>query len=64
MAISNILTPLLISIGDEGGLENLIKNNHGLRDGVYAFQGMVTNKILSNKFNLPYKDLDLIMATR
>lgn len=64
IAISNILSPLLISIGEEGGLENLVKNNDGLRDGVYTFNGMSTNKILSTKFNMPYKDLDLIMAAR
>ena len=64
MAISNILTPILLIIAEEGGIENTIKKHENLRNGVYSFNGTLTNEILSNNFSLPYKDLNLIMSTR
>ena len=64
MAISNILTPILLIIAEEGGFENTIKKYENLRNGVYSFNGTLTNEILSNNISLPYKDLNLIMSTR
>ena len=63
MAISNILTPILLRIADEGGVENAIRKHDCLRKGVYAFNGSLTNDVLSRNFKLPFKDLDLIMST-
>jgi alanine dehydrogenase len=63
MAISNILTPILLKIADEGGVENTIRKHECLRKGVYAFNGSLTNDLLSRNFKLPFKDLDLIMST-
>ena len=64
MAISNILTPILLIIGEEGGVENTIRKHECLRKGVYTFNGSLTNEILSKNFKLPFKDLDLIMSAR
>ena len=64
MAISNILTPILLRIGEEGGVENTIRKVECLREGVYIFNNNLTNKILSNNFDIPFVDLDLIMVTR
>ena len=64
MAISNILTPILLIIAEEGGVEHTIRKHEYLRKGVYAFNGSLTNKVLSKNFKLPFKDLDLIMSTR
>jgi alanine dehydrogenase len=63
MAISNILTPILLIIAEEGGVEHTIKKYEYLRNGVYAFKGCLTNEILGNNFKLPFKDLNLIMST-
>ena len=60
-AICNVITPILLSIGNEGGIKNLIKKDIGIRKGVYTFDGMMTNKTLSGMFSLQYKDLDLII---
>ena len=64
MVISNIITPILLHISEEGGIENTIRKHASLREGVYAFNGNLTNKVLSNNFNIPFVDLDLIMARR
>jgi len=52
----------LLQIGEEGGLDNLIKQDRGVRSGVYTFKSMMTNKTLSKMFDFPYKDLDLIIT--
>ncbi|MAW20792.1 MAG: alanine dehydrogenase [Flavobacteriales bacterium] len=63
IVISNILTPILLNIAEEGGVENTIRKHECLRNGVYAFNGSLTNEMLSRNFNLPFSDLDLIMST-
>ena len=61
-ALSNILTPILIDFGVCGGLDGLLKTNRGVRNGVYLYKGILTNKMLGEYLNLPYKDIDLLMA--
>ncbi len=62
MALSNIFSPLMIEMAESGGLQNLIRFNEGFRNGVYTYNGTVTNEYLAKRFNLPFKDLNLIMA--
>jgi len=64
MAISNILTPILLRIAEEGGVEHTIRRYEYLRKGVYTYHGNLTNEVLSKNFNIPFVDLDLIMTSR
>jgi len=61
-ALSNFFTPILISIAEEGGVENFLKEDYGLRHGAYLFNGILVNKYISESFNLPFQDIDLLMA--
>lgn len=61
-ALSTIFAPILLNIGEEGGVEKMLKYNAGVRNGVYIFNGCLTNKYLSDVFKIPYKDIDLLMA--
>ena len=61
-AICNVISPLLIKMGEEGGINNLIKTDEGIRSRIYTFKSMMTNKTLSKMFNFTYKDLDLIIT--
>ena len=61
LAISNIITPILLTIAEEGGVRNTIRNNPSLRNGVYTYNSNLTNTILSKQFNIPYVNLDLII---
>ncbi len=60
-AISNILSPTLLQMGISGGVEDLLIRDAGLRDGVYVYRGNLTNAVLGKMFDLPYKNLNLIM---
>ncbi len=63
IAVSNIMTPLLLKAGDTGSIEDLLFNNLGLRHGVYTFKGSLTNEYLSKRFGLKFTDLDLLMTS-
>ena len=62
IAMSNVLIPILIAIGEIGGIDNYIKNSKSFRKGVYIYNGILTNSTLADKFNLPYKDIELLLA--
>lgn len=62
-ALSNIFSPMMLEMSEAGGLNNMMRFNEGLRSGVYTYNGAVTNEYLAKTFDLPFKDLNLIMAT-
>lgn len=61
-ALSTIFAPILSNIGDEGGLQNMLRENAGVRHGVYIYQGILINKYLGESFNLPSNDIDLFLS--
>lgn len=62
IALSNVFAPILMEIGDSGGLKHLLKNDQGLRKGVYLFNGILTNNYLGQRFGILSKDIDLLLA--
>lgn len=63
-AISNVLMPLLMDVGDEGGIEEMLWHNINLRHGVYMYKGHLTNIYISQRYDLKYTDLNLLIASR
>jgi alanine dehydrogenase len=61
-ALSNIFSPLIIEISERGGVEKLIQTEVGFRHGVYIYKGTLTSSFLGETFDLPYKDLDLLIS--
>ncbi len=61
-ALNNIIVPILLEMGSEGGMENLLKNDAGVRQGVYSYNGILTNPFISRLYNLPFQDIGLLMA--
>ena len=62
-ALTNIFTPILLDIGEQGSLKNVIWQKSGVRDAVYIFQGHLTNKHMGERFSIPCKDLDLLIVS-
>jgi len=62
IAMSNVLSPLLIDMGEFGGFLNHLKENRGLRNGVYIYNGILTKKQIGDRFGIPSRDIDLLMA--
>lgn len=61
-ALSNYFAPLLLKIGEDGGVKNSIKMDSYLRHGVYLYNGILTKKHISEYFMLPFQDIELLMA--
>lgn len=61
ISISNILTPTLINIAEDGGIETAIRCNKGLKNGIYFYHGILTNKSIADWFNLEHRDINLIV---
>jgi len=62
-ALTNIFAPILVDIGDMGGLMNMVWQRPGIREALYSYQGHLTNKDLANMYNLPFKDLELLVVS-
>ena len=63
-AISNVLMPLLLETGEDGGIDNIIWHKINTRSGIYIFKGSLTNVYLSERFSLKYTDLNLLIASK
>lgn len=61
MSISNIISPFLLQIAEDGGIESSIRCNRGLKNGIYFYHGLLTNKSIADWFNLEYRDINLIV---
>ncbi len=61
VSLSNIFTPYLLEIAECGGLEEAIRMDAGLKNGLYFYHGILTNKAVADWFDLPYSDPNLLI---
>jgi alanine dehydrogenase len=61
VALSNIFTPYILNIANDGGIEHAIRMDKGLKCGIYLYHGIVTNKSVGEWYNLPYSDVNLLI---
>ena len=61
VSISNIFTPYLLKIAEDGGIENAIRFDRGLKNGLYFYHGILTNKSVADWFDLKFSDLNLLI---
>ncbi len=61
MALSNILTPLLMDIGKAGGVQALLQQRSTLLKGIYTYRGHLTSIDIAKRFRLDYKDINLLL---
>ncbi len=62
-ALSHVIAPILLDIHEHGGLEKYLRVSEGTRNGIYLYKGRLTNRHLSQRFNIKYTDLNLLMAS-
>ncbi len=61
ISISNMFTPTLIKIGEDGGLENSLRFDKGLRNGLYMYHGILTNRTVGEWFELKFSDINFLI---
>jgi alanine dehydrogenase len=60
--LNNIFSPLLLAIGDEGGIDNALRYKQGLRAAMYMHNGLITNRHIGERFDLPYSEGNLLFG--
>ncbi len=63
IAVSNILTPILLKAGTVASVESILFGNLGLRHGVYTYKGCLTNEYLGQRFSIKSTNLDLLITS-
>ncbi|WP_127020274.1 alanine dehydrogenase [Flagellimonas beolgyonensis] len=61
ISISNIFTPYLLKIGEDGGLEHSLRFDKGLRSGLYMYHGILTNKSVGDWFGMNSSDINFLI---
>ncbi len=61
ISLSNMFTPYLLQIAEEGGIEHAIRMDRGLKCGVYLYHGILTNKSVGQWFDIPSSDVNLLI---
>lgn len=64
VAVSNIITPLLIKAGSNINIEQLLYIKSGIRNGCYTYKGCITNEYIGKRFGLKYTSLDLLLTSK
>jgi len=59
-SLSNILAPVILSIGEYGGVDAILHKSSGVRKGLYVCNGTLVNKPIGEWFDLPYTDAHLL----
>lgn len=63
VAVSNIITPLILQIGNAYNMDQLLYDHKGIRHGCYAYKGFITNEYLSRRFGTKYTSLELLLTS-
>jgi alanine dehydrogenase len=63
-ALSNIFTPTILRAAEEGGIEEMIFSHKWFMKGVYAYKGSLTNEAIAKRFNMKFKNIELLLAAR
>ena len=61
-SLSNYLTGMLLRMGEAGDIHHYILRDKPFSQGVYVYNGALTNKNIADTFSLPFRDLDLLTS--
>lgn len=60
-AISNFFLSYLLNYDEEGGFENMLLKRNEMKQSLYMYKGRHTKKIICDKFDLTYHDINLLI---
>ncbi len=61
-ALSNILAPVLLKLGESGSPMIFLKQNYGYRKGVYTYNGILSNRLIGDMYGMYSRDIDLLIS--
>jgi alanine dehydrogenase len=62
-ALTNVLVPYLLDIGEAGSINDALWTNTSLRTGTYVYRRHLTKKSLAALFGMPHRDIELLIAS-
>jgi alanine dehydrogenase len=63
-ALTHVLVPYLLRIGEAGGAINeALWRDEGLRNGTYVYRQHLTKKSLATMYGMPHRDIELLIAS-
>ncbi|MCS7188297.1 MAG: alanine dehydrogenase [Bacteroidia bacterium] len=61
IAFSNVLLPILLRLGDYGGIRPLLAAGHMIKSGVYTYARHLTNRTLARLLHMESLDVELLV---
>lgn len=61
-ALSNVLTPYVMDIGEAGSINDALWKNTCLRSGTYVYRRHLTKESLAGMFGMTFRDIELLIA--
>lgn len=61
-ALTNTLLPFIQKLTAHETIPDILWKSHSLRKGTYVFKGYVTKKILAEITDLPFREIDMLLA--
>lgn len=62
-ALTNVLVPYVLKIGDAASVNEALWMDVGLRNGTYVYRKHLTKKSLASMFGIPHRDIELLIAS-
>ena len=60
-AVSNFFLSYLLDYDEEGGFENMLVRKNEMKQSLYMYKGRHTKKLICDRFNLTYHDINLLI---
>jgi len=62
-ALTNVLVPYVLKIGEAASVNEALWMDVGLRNGTYVYRKHLTKKSLATMFGIPHRDIELLIAS-
>jgi alanine dehydrogenase len=62
-ALTNVLVPYILEIGESDTVNDALWRNEGLRNGTYVYRKHITKKSLASLFGMAHRDIELLIAS-
>lgn len=62
IVLSNIFTPIILKIGESGGVRQSITDSAGFRHGAYVYNGIMVNRLMGEYYSIPSNDIGLFLT--
>jgi len=62
-ALTHVLVPYVLHIGEAGSINEALWRDEGLRNGTYVYRQHLTKKSLASMFGMNHRDIELLIAS-